>query len=318
MRIARQTHAGMVHHVRSRFVDREWFIRDDDERACYLNLLGRALERTDWRCLAYCVMSNHIHLAFLPGERPLESWAKPVHSRFARWMNKRHMRLGPMFADRPASDAVAAHDQANLFAYIHNNPVRAGVVQRASQSSWSSHRAFVGLAPRPPWLEVDIALELCGFDDIEAFDRWVTGSPDVEIEHPDVASVRKIVRKRGAIEIATPCETKVTLVRRPKSLIRPEPFEIVQVVAEAAGVDVAAMCSQNRRPRAVSARRVAFHVAVRFGVSITDMSTALGVSPQGGSNLSRQSLDATEIAIRDGAEASGVKGRFTTTMGMQR
>jgi REP element-mobilizing transposase RayT len=314
VRIARHTYVGIVHHVISRFVDREWFIRDDEERAVYLKLFGRALAKTDWRCLAYCVMSNHIHLAMLPGERPLESWAKPVNSRFARWMNQRHGRLGPIFADRPRSHAIAAHNQANLIAYIHNNPVRAGVARRASESGWSSHLAFLGLAPRPRWLDVDAALALCGFDDVNAFDRWVTGSPHIEIEHPDVAEVRKAVRRRGAIEVATPCEQTVALVRRPQSLIRPAPFEIVAVVADIAGIDVAKICSRTSRPRAVSARRVVFHIAVRFGLTLSDLSAVLGVSPQAGSKLSRQTLTATETELRDAAEAAGIKGRFTSTM----
>ena len=44
------------------------------------------------------------------------------------------------------------------------------------------------------------------------------------------------------------------------------------------------------------------------------MSAVLGVSPQSGSRLSRQSLDATEIEMLEAAEAAGIKGRFTTTM----
>ena len=42
-----------------------------------------------------------------------------------------------------------------LIRYVHNNPVRAGVVERASESDWSSHRAYLGLAPTPDWLATD-------------------------------------------------------------------------------------------------------------------------------------------------------------------
>jgi hypothetical protein len=42
-----------------------------------------------------------------------------------------------------------------LIRYVHNNPVRAGVVARASESGWSSHRAYLGLASCPSWLATE-------------------------------------------------------------------------------------------------------------------------------------------------------------------
>jgi hypothetical protein len=39
-----------------------------------------------------------------------------------------------------------------LIRYVHNNPVRAGLAARASESSWSSHRAYLGLEACPSWL----------------------------------------------------------------------------------------------------------------------------------------------------------------------
>ena len=57
---------GYVYHLISRFVDREWFIQQEEEgarylgfiqqeeeRARYLALLGRAPIASDWRCLAF-------------------------------------------------------------------------------------------------------------------------------------------------------------------------------------------------------------------------------------------------------------------------
>ena len=43
----------------------------------------------------------------------------------------------------------------SLLRYVHNNPVRAGVVDRASDSNWSSHRAYLGLEESPKWLATE-------------------------------------------------------------------------------------------------------------------------------------------------------------------
>src|SRR5262245_19821839 len=92
---------GTVYHLISRFVDREWFVETPEERATYLRLLARAIQISDWLCLAYAVMSNHIHLAMLAGEQPLGPIIRQVHSPFADWMNRRHDRIGSMFVRGP-------------------------------------------------------------------------------------------------------------------------------------------------------------------------------------------------------------------------
>ena len=129
----RSTTEGLVYHLISRFVDRDWFITCAEERAMYLRLFGDAVAKSDWLCLAYAVMSNHIHLALLAGEQPV-SWLRDAHSPFANWMNERHDRIGPMFVRGPKDKPVQPGGVGRLIAYIHNNPVRAGVVTSPAES----------------------------------------------------------------------------------------------------------------------------------------------------------------------------------------
>ena len=150
MRTARHNTPGVIYHVICQFVDKRWFFTSDREREHYLRLLGKALEHTDWLCFAYALMSSHIHFGLIAGREPLETWAKRVNGPFAQWLNRGHNRKGPVFADRPADFAIPSHRQLDLIAYIHNNPVRAKLVERAVDSTWTSHRAYVGAAPRPP------------------------------------------------------------------------------------------------------------------------------------------------------------------------
>jgi hypothetical protein len=60
-----------------------------------------------------------------------------------------------------------------VIAYIHNNPVRAGVVAKASDSSWTSHRAYVGSSKPPQWLKVDHGYELMNITEPADFDTFV-------------------------------------------------------------------------------------------------------------------------------------------------
>jgi hypothetical protein len=65
-----------------------------------------------------------------------------------------------VFADRPRSLLVEQDRYLlELVRYVHNNPVRAGVVRYARNSVWSSHQAYVGRGEAPEWLRVGYVLE---------------------------------------------------------------------------------------------------------------------------------------------------------------
>jgi REP element-mobilizing transposase RayT len=158
-RYARFHVTGGLFHVISRFHDRRFYLDIDGAREKYLEALGNALETHDSRVVAYCLMSSHVHLVLQLGNDPLGTLTKKVHSPFANWINSRRKGLGAIFADRPKS--VLVHSETHgmaLVRYVHNNPVRAGVVAGPSESPWSSHQAYLGLMPCPPWLATEAVL----------------------------------------------------------------------------------------------------------------------------------------------------------------
>jgi len=96
-----------------------------------------------------------VHLVVRAGTHPLDKLIKPLHTGYAGWKNKRSGRLGPLFAGRFKSPLVDEESYLlELIRYVHNNPVRAGIVASAEQSTWSSHRAYLGLEPAPAWLNI--------------------------------------------------------------------------------------------------------------------------------------------------------------------
>ncbi len=163
-RYARLEAPGAVHHLISRFVNEEYRLTGKAERDDYLARMPAALTRSDWSPLSYALMSTHVHWGMVAGDQPSASFVKPLHAGFAFSLNRLQERLGPVFADRHRSIVVDAELVAGLIAYIHNNPVRAGVVESPAESEWTSHRAYVGLERAPAWLDVERGLSLCGFD----------------------------------------------------------------------------------------------------------------------------------------------------------
>ena len=146
----------------SRFVNRQYHLDDSGGREKYLELLAAAMEKTDAVLLAYCLMSSHVHLVLRAGKEPLERMMKSIHSGYAGWFNRgKKRRQGPVFAGRYR--AILVEEDAYLLAlvrYVHNNPVRARIVDEARRSNWSSHRAYVGDVEAPEWLNCGGVLSL--------------------------------------------------------------------------------------------------------------------------------------------------------------
>ena len=54
---------GAIYHVMNRGDRRESIFREDSDRLLFLETLGETCAKTDWQVHAYCLMSNHFHLA---------------------------------------------------------------------------------------------------------------------------------------------------------------------------------------------------------------------------------------------------------------
>jgi REP-associated tyrosine transposase len=295
MRVARYRSPGNVLHMISRFTNHEFFIRSDADRDNYLRLLGRAMSNTDWKCLAYAIMSNHIHLAMLAGEAPAERWMRRVHSPFALTLNRERERIGPVFADRARMWIVPPADIASNIAYIHNNPVRAFVASSARESTWTSHRAYVGLTTSPDWLHVEEGLMLAKHSP-HSFDLWVNATVGLRDERVEFDDARRAARKRGAIELGTPTGASAPLLVRPGALIRPDPELVIDTVCSVIGVELADVRSRSRAPIHVAARAILMIVGRNLGLSISAIASAVGISPQAGSRLAMRALGADEQA----------------------
>jgi REP element-mobilizing transposase RayT len=159
-----------IYHIISRTIRREYLIKGPEERLYYLRQLGQATRHTDAQVLGWCLMSSHIHLIVRAGRDPLERLMKPVHVGFAGWLSPRLGKGGgPIFASRYKSILVEEEPYLlQLVRYIHNNPVRAGVVTNPEDSVWSSHREYLGKERPPEWLKTGYVLSMFSEDADEA------------------------------------------------------------------------------------------------------------------------------------------------------
>lgn len=129
-----------------------------DYRA-FLELLAKACEKGGVHVIAYCLMSNHVHLLLEDAEGRLGEVMKSVLTGYAQRFNKLGDRVGHVFQQRFKSQPI--EDEGYLLRairYIHNNPAKAGICA-ARDYPWSSYHEYVGV---PVLVDATLALELCG------------------------------------------------------------------------------------------------------------------------------------------------------------
>lgn len=149
-RLARTVIAGLPHHVVQRGNRREDVFFTDADRRTYLSWLRDYADLYEVEILAYCLMTNHVHMIALPATADaLNRMLKPLHMRYAQKVNRTHGWAGHLWQGRFYSSAL---DDAHLWAavrYVERNPVRAGAVRRAEDHPWSSAAAHCGLRIDP-------------------------------------------------------------------------------------------------------------------------------------------------------------------------
>ena len=145
-RLARMVLPGIPHHVTQRGNRRERTFFEDGDYALYLDLLSDAAERHGVEVWSYCLMPNHVHIIAVP--RDVDALARTfrhVHRHYTGYVNARMRVTGHLWQGRFSSVAM---DEQHLFAafrYVALNPVRARLVTRAQDWSWSSAQAhFAG------------------------------------------------------------------------------------------------------------------------------------------------------------------------------
>lgn len=123
----------------------------DEDRQAYLELLAEQGRAHGVDYLAWCLMTNHVHLIAVPSAS--SSLAKGIgeaHKRYTRMINFREGWRGYLFQGRFFSCPIEPTRLVAVVRYVLRNPVRAGLVQQAWDYQWSSARWLVGFADTDP------------------------------------------------------------------------------------------------------------------------------------------------------------------------
>lgn len=155
-----------VYHVYNQGNNHERLFLSDEH---YLNFLSffAAYVLPSSEILAWCLMPTHFHFMLYADDRclmlkeqgdllldPITNGFRKLLSGYSHKFNKQNNRSGALFRPKTKSkylqvvydnnNALLPDYYSNCFHYIHNNPVKDGLVKHPSDWKWSSYNFYAG------------------------------------------------------------------------------------------------------------------------------------------------------------------------------
>lgn len=141
-RMARKYLDTSFFHIMVQGINKEYIFDKDRYINRYLQLIQENLNKEKLTIIAYCIMNNHAHLLMQVGEKEeLSKYMQKVNSQYAKYYNyMENERVGYVFRDRYKIEPILSKRQLiQCIKYIHQNPVKAGMVKKVDEYKYSSY-----------------------------------------------------------------------------------------------------------------------------------------------------------------------------------
>lgn len=143
-RKAREISSTGIYHVVMRGVNKCSIFLDKEDKQKFIKTLIYYRRKCGLNLYAYCLMDNHVHFLLKEGNESLSLTLQRIGTSYVSWFNRKHGRCGHLFQDRYKSERV--EDDAyflTVIRYIHQNPLKAGLVKNLKDYHWSSYQLYM-------------------------------------------------------------------------------------------------------------------------------------------------------------------------------
>ncbi|MBI5465523.1 transposase [Candidatus Gottesmanbacteria bacterium] len=152
---------GFVYHITVRGNGRSDIFLETRDFLRILKRLKEYKEKLKFFLYAYVLMPNHFHLLLEPTARgTITKIMQTINTAYTMYFNKKYSHVGHVFQGRFHSIIVEKEPYLlEVSRYIHLNPVRAGLVTKPEDYSWSSYRTYLG-KEKNPLIDTQLVLQL--------------------------------------------------------------------------------------------------------------------------------------------------------------
>jgi len=142
-RQARKLSETSTYHIMIRGNERRKIFLDNMDRKIFIDTLQTKIKAGEGKLFAFCLMDNHVHILLGEGNETIASIMKRLNVSYVMYFNKKYKRVGHLFQDRFKSEVIETDSYLlEAIRYIHNNPVKAGIISKAADYKWSSYRLY--------------------------------------------------------------------------------------------------------------------------------------------------------------------------------
>jgi len=170
-RYAREKSQSGIYHAIIRGINKQKIFFDVADRKYLLDLLLRYKQTCNIRVYGYCFMDNHIHLLVRETDETISNAIKRISGSYVFRFNKKYERCGHLFQERYRSEPV--EDEAYFLTalrYIHQNPLKAGMVSDLSKYKWSSYNEYISA---PAIVDCDFVLNMFSSNRSSALEQYI-------------------------------------------------------------------------------------------------------------------------------------------------
>ncbi|MGI6091732.1 MAG: transposase [Veillonellaceae bacterium] len=144
-RQARQISSTGFYHVVFRGINHQHIFEEEDDYRYLLQALRHLKAELAFELHAYCLLSNHVHLLLREQQSgDISLIMKRLLTKYAMYFNRKYQRSGALIASRYKSVPVEIDEYfIPLQRYIHQNPLKAGLVAKLEDYPFCSYREYL-------------------------------------------------------------------------------------------------------------------------------------------------------------------------------
>ena len=144
-RLPRQKSDSGIYHIMLRGSNQQVIFEDDEDYFKFIETLENYKAVSGYKVFAYCLMSNHIHILIKVQKEDLDLIMKRIAGSYVYWYSWKYYRKGHLFQDRFKSEPIEDDSYfLTVLRYIHQNPVKAGIVKSIDDYRFSSYNEYTG------------------------------------------------------------------------------------------------------------------------------------------------------------------------------
>jgi len=205
-RIPRQKSESGIYHIMLRGINQQVIFEDEEDYYKFVETLENYKAVSGYKIFAYCLMSNHIHILIKVEKEELDLIMKRIAGRYVYWYNWKYYRKGHLFQDRFRSEPIEDNSYfLTVLRYIHQNPVKAGIVKSIDDYRFSSYNDYI--EEDSSVVDYNFALSLMNKEEFIIFNNEQSSDVCLDINPTEFrvndSDARNIIKKVSKCENAT-------------------------------------------------------------------------------------------------------------------